>query len=94
MRAQDAALAVYPARNWQARTQVELHRAGVLIRSGDVDEGARHLVRVLGAVPGELRHDGLLHHSAVMSLKMAPPAQAARASIAEARELLAAKGDA
>ncbi len=37
--AQDAALAVYPNRNWQARGQVEMHRVGVLMCAGDVDEG-------------------------------------------------------
>lgn len=93
MAAQDAALAVYPAQSWQARGQVEMHRAGVLIRAGDVDEGARHLTRVLERLPAEQRGDGLLRGSAFTSLRLTTPAQAGLPSIRQARELLASTGD-
>ncbi|TDD14050.1 XRE family transcriptional regulator [Actinomadura sp. KC06] len=93
MAAQDAALALYPRRNWQARAQVEMHRAGALIRAGDVDEGAHHMARVLESLPAEQRSDGLLRGSALTSLRLAAPAQARRPSIQQARELLASTGD-
>ncbi|WP_344898919.1 hypothetical protein [Actinomadura meridiana] len=90
MEAQDAALALFPVRNWQARGQVEMHRAGALIGAGDVDEGTRHMARVLERLPAEQRGDGLLQVSAMTSLRLAPPAQAGRPSIRQVRELLAA----
>ncbi len=92
LNAQDKALAAYPTRNWQARTQVEMHRAGVLMRAGDVDEGARHMVRVLERLPAEQRADGLLQQSAMTSLRLAPTEQTQRRTIREARELLASNG--
>jgi hypothetical protein len=93
MAAQDAALTLYPIRNWQARGQVEMHRAGALIRAGDVDEGADHMARILESLPAEQRGDGLLQGSALTSLRLAAPAQAGRPSIRQARELLAVTGD-
>uniref|UniRef100_UPI0037537548 hypothetical protein n=1 Tax=Actinomadura sp. SCN-SB TaxID=3373092 RepID=UPI0037537548 len=66
--AQDQALALYPERNYQGRTQVELHRAGCLMRAGDVDEGARHTVQVLERLPSEFSSDGLLRRTAMLSL--------------------------
>ncbi|WP_433467356.1 helix-turn-helix domain-containing protein [Spirillospora sp. CA-128828] len=93
MVAQDAALAVYPDQNWQARGQIEMHRAGVLIRAGDVDEGARHMTRVLESLPAEQRCDGLVKGSALTSLRLAAPAQAGRPSIRQARDLLTSTGD-
>lgn len=88
MAAQDAALAVYPQRNWQIRGQVEMHRAGALIRAGDVDEGARHMTQVLSALPAEQRCDGLLRGSALTSLALAAPAHATRPAIQQARDLI------
>lgn len=92
MAAQDAALSVYPERNWQARGQIEMHRAGTLIRAGDVDEGARHLARVLEDLPAEQRGDGLVRGSALASLRLAAPGNANRPALREARDLLASTG--
>lgn len=91
--AQDAALAVYPVRNWQARAQIQMHRAGALIRAGDVDEGARHMTRVLEGLPAGQRRDGLLRGSALTSLALAAPDQAARPMIQQAREVITDTGD-
>ncbi|TYB46276.1 helix-turn-helix transcriptional regulator [Actinomadura chibensis] len=90
MAVQDEALALYPTRNWQGRGQIEMHRAGVLIRAGDTDEGARHVTRFLESLPAERRSDGLLQGSALTALKLATPAQATQPSIKQALELLAA----
>ncbi|MEU8801216.1 hypothetical protein [Spirillospora sp. NPDC048819] len=87
--AQDAALALYPTRNWQARGQIEMHRAGVMIRAGDAAEGARHMTRVLESLPVEQRGDGLLRGSALASLRLADPDQTAAPAVRQARELLA-----
>ncbi|ROO82545.1 hypothetical protein EDD29_0025 [Actinocorallia herbida] len=87
--AQDRALEFYSPRPSQGRVQVELHRAGCLIRAGDIDEGARHAVRVLESVPPRLRHDGLLKTTAVSTLGLATPAQARSAPIRAAFEALA-----
>ncbi|RKS72161.1 hypothetical protein BZB76_4978 [Actinomadura pelletieri DSM 43383] len=93
MAAQDAALALYPARNWQARGQVEMHRAGALIRAGDIEEGARHMTQVLEGLPAERRGDAFLRGSAMTSLRLTDSAQAGRPSIRQVRELLASIGD-
>lgn len=90
--AQDAALAVCPDRNWQARGQIEMHRAGVLMCAGDVDEGARHMTRVLESLPVEQRRDGLVRGSALTSLRLVDPVHSARASVRQARELLILTG--
>lgn len=91
MASQEEALDLIPDRNWQIRGQIEMHRAGVLLLDGDVDEGSRHMVRVLEGLPVELRGDGLLRGSALTSLRLA--AEADRPSIRQARELLASTGD-
>jgi tetratricopeptide (TPR) repeat protein len=87
--AQDQALALYPERNYQGRTQVELHRAGCLMRAGDVDGGARHTVQVLERLPAEFGRDGLVRRTAMQSLSLAPPAAATRPQVRDAYELLA-----
>jgi tetratricopeptide (TPR) repeat protein len=93
--AQDKALALYPASGYQGRTQIELHRAGCLLAAGDVDEGARRTVRILQGLPADLRSDGLLRRTAVISLGLAPDEAVTRPSLREAYELLAlTSGDA
>ncbi|TDC43371.1 XRE family transcriptional regulator [Actinomadura sp. KC345] len=72
--AQDAAFTLYPTRSWQGRGQIEMHRAGVMIRAGDATEGARHMSRVLEKLPVEQRNDGLLRGSAMTSLRLVEPA--------------------
>ncbi|WP_147339501.1 helix-turn-helix domain-containing protein [Actinomadura spongiicola] len=93
MDAQEAALAICSDRSWKFRGQIEMHRAGVLIRAGEVDEGARHMTRILETLPPEQRGDGLLQGSAIASLKLAAPVHGGRPSIRQARELLASIGD-
>jgi tetratricopeptide (TPR) repeat protein len=94
-RAQDTALTLYPPSNYQGRAQVELHRAGCLMRSGDIDEGARHTVRVLEGLPVAHRADGLLRRTALVTLTLAqqPVAATKRPALAEAYELLDTPGD-
>jgi hypothetical protein len=93
--AQDAALTFYPPSNYQGRAQIELHRAGCLIRSGDIDEGARHTVRVLQGLPVTHRTDGLLRRTALVTLTLAqhPMTAANRPALLEAYELLDTSGD-
>ncbi|WP_433477266.1 hypothetical protein ACQPZP_09545 [Spirillospora sp. CA-142024] len=93
MAAQDAALAACPAQNWGFRGQIGMHRAGVMICAGDVDEGARHMTRVLEGLPPEQRGDRFLEGSAMTSLRLAAPAQSERPSMRQARELLTSTGD-
>lgn len=88
-RAQEAALASYPERNYQGRSQIELHRAGSLLKAGDVAEGSRHLVTVLSALPTARRHDALVRQTAVTALSLAPAGTADHPGAVEARELLA-----
>ncbi|WP_146877410.1 hypothetical protein [Actinomadura madurae] len=87
--AQDTVLALYPARNWQARGQVEMHRAGVMIRAGDTTEGTRHMTRVLENMPVAQRADGLVRGSALTSLRLAHPDQAAAPEVRQVRGLVA-----
>ncbi|MUN41654.1 hypothetical protein [Actinomadura litoris] len=93
MGAQDAALGASSEQSWKFRGQIEMHRAGALFVTGDIDEGARHMRRVLENLPAEKRNDGLLQGSAMTSLRLAAPAEAERPSIRQVRELLAATGD-
>lgn len=86
--AQDAALAIYPASGC-GRTQVQMHRVETLIRSGDVDSGARYCTSVLAALPGQWRHDGRVVWSARTALASVPQALSSRPSVREAREILA-----
>jgi hypothetical protein len=76
-------------------TTRELHRAGCLMRSGDIDEGARHMVRVLEGLPVAHRTDGLLRRTALVTLTLAqqPVAAIRRPALAEAYELLDTSGD-
>ena len=52
---------------------MELHRAGCLMRAGDIDEGAWHTVRVLERLPAEFGRDALVRRTAILSLSLAPP---------------------
>ncbi|MFI5955376.1 multiprotein-bridging factor 1 family protein [Cryptosporangium sp. NPDC051539] len=88
-RAHEAALSSYPAANYQGRGQVELYRAGSLIRSGDLQEGTRHLVTVLTALPAERRHDSLLRRTALTALSLAPTGADRHPGLIEAHDLLA-----
>lgn len=85
---QDAILDLYPVRNWQARGQIEMHRAGVMIRTGDTAEGVRHMTRTLESMPVKQRGDGLLRGSALASLRLADPDQADAPAFRQVRELV------
>jgi hypothetical protein len=86
--AQDAALALYPVRG-RGRTQVEMHRAETLIRSGDIDGGARHCTQVLASLAPAWRGDTLITSSARAALSAVPAAMGQRQPVREAREMLA-----
>ena len=86
--AQDAALAMYPT-NGRGRTQVQMHRVETLIRSGDVDGGAKHCVTVLTALPAAWHRDGMIVASARAALASVPLGLAARPAVRDAREVLA-----
>ncbi|WP_433329674.1 helix-turn-helix domain-containing protein [Spirillospora sp. CA-294931] len=87
-RAQDRALAFYSGQS-QGRAQVELHRAGALLRAGEIQEGARYMVRVMEGLPGALAHDGLVRSTARSSLGLAPRAATRQPAVLDAYELLA-----
>ncbi|MBX6768435.1 MAG: XRE family transcriptional regulator, partial [Actinomadura rubrobrunea] len=87
--AQDAALSLYPEKNYQGRSQIELHRSACLIRAGDIDTGAQHMVRTLERLPAEYRTDGLLQRTALGTLALTSPQDANRPAIREAYEALA-----
>lgn len=70
--AQDAAFTAYPDTSWQGPTQIQTHRAAVLIRSGDVDAGTRHLASTLRELQPWQRADGLISRSAMETLGMLP----------------------
>lgn len=88
--AQDLALALYPLGNYQGRTQIELHRAEALIRSGDTPSGTRHLITVLEQLSSQQRGDGIVISSAMSTLETVPLHQRDLAVVAEAHELLTA----
>ncbi|GAA3748630.1 hypothetical protein GCM10022225_36020 [Plantactinospora mayteni] len=87
--AQDAALSLYPPRAYQGPTQIELHRAICLIAAGDPSEGARHVVRIVGALPDPLRRDALVRRTAALALDVVPASAAKLPAVSEAHELLA-----
>ncbi|MFF5263496.1 hypothetical protein ACFY4C_31595 [Actinomadura viridis] len=87
--AQETVVALHPGKISLGRAQIELHRAGCMLRTGDVDEGARHTVRILERLPAGFASDGLLRRTASMSLRLAPPDATNHPSVREAREVLA-----
>jgi len=94
-RAQDAALALYPATasfSYQGRTQIQMHRAECLIRAGDVDGGAQHAARVIGTLPPDRRSDSLVSVTAIAALNAVPPHQRQRPAVRAAREMVALPG--
>jgi len=87
-KAQQQALALYPATNYQGPTQVHLHRAACLIMDGHVTEGVHYATEVLAALPTEYRNDGLVQGSAHSALVAVPHSDRSLAPVAEYRELL------
>ncbi|MEU8798895.1 hypothetical protein [Spirillospora sp. NPDC048819] len=87
--AQDDAIALYPAKSFLARAQIELHRAGGLIRTGDADTGARHAIRVLEGLPSTHRADAMIRRTAFTSLNLTSPKDAKRPTVRDAYAMLA-----
>ena len=87
--AQDSAIALYPADSFLARAQIELHRAGGQIRTGDADAGARHTMHVLEHLPSTHRSDAMLRRTAFTSLKLASPKDTRRPAVRDAYAMLA-----
>ena len=71
------------------RARVEFLRAESLIRSGDVDGGARHCVRVLAGLAGAWRGEHEVVSAARAALAEVPVSLNARRPVVEAREALA-----
>lgn len=87
-RAQDDALALYPATSFQGPTQIETHRATVLIRSGQVETGVNHLADTLAALDDWQRADGLVHRTALDAINAVPPDDQRKTYVKQARALL------
>lgn len=87
--AQDAAIALYPAESFLARAQIELHRAGSLIKTGDTDTGARHLTQVMENLPSTHRTDAMMRRTAFTSLSLVSPRDSRRPAVKDAYALLA-----
>ncbi len=71
------------------RARVELLRAETLIRAGDVDGGAGHCVAVLKALPSEWRQTRGVVVRAHAAIGAVPAQLGSRASVRDAREVLA-----
>jgi hypothetical protein len=87
--AQDSAVALYPADSFLARAQIELHRAGGLIRTGDTDTGAQHMMQVMEGLPSPHRNDAMLRRTAFNSLNLASSKEARRPAVRDAYAMLA-----
>ncbi|REE97323.1 hypothetical protein DFJ69_2790 [Thermomonospora umbrina] len=87
-RAQDEVLALYTGRGL-GRLQVELHRTACMMRAGDVDDAARHAMRVWSGLPPQHIGDGLIRRTALASLSLAPSATVGRPTVREAYKMLA-----
>ncbi|TDD79217.1 hypothetical protein E1293_24000 [Actinomadura darangshiensis] len=87
--AQDAAIALYPANRFLARAQIELHRAGGLLRTGDADAGAQHVIHTLEGLPPAHRSDSMIRRTAFTSLNLASARDADRPAVRDAYAMLA-----
>ncbi|HZN72674.1 MAG TPA: helix-turn-helix transcriptional regulator [Micromonosporaceae bacterium] len=83
--AQDRALVRYPASLARERTQVQLHQANCLIRSGFVTDGLRHAVDVLHALPTR-KHNQSLYHIARRVTAVVPDSERQRPAVHELLE--------
>ena len=82
--AQDRAVALYPPSHARLRTQVELHRAIGLIRSGYISDGLGHATEMLDRLPIE-QHNGNLRMVARQVLAALPERETTRPAVAELR---------
>jgi transcriptional regulator with XRE-family HTH domain len=83
--AQDRALARYPDSLARERTQVQLHQANCLIRTGFVADGLRHAVDVLHALPAR-KHTQSLYHIARRVNAVVPENERKRTAVADLME--------
>jgi hypothetical protein len=88
-KAQDRALALFPASQARLRTQVALHRASCLIRSGHVPDGLRYAADLLDDLPAE-QHNLMLHEVAQQVLASVPLVERDRVEADELRQRLEA----
>jgi transcriptional regulator with XRE-family HTH domain len=75
--------------NPAGRARMELLRAEALIRAGDVDDGADHCAAVLKSLPEQWRRTRGVVRRAGSALGAVPASLGARASVRDAREVLA-----
>ncbi len=92
-RARRAALPLYMPSDVRQPAQLELHRAMCLVRSGDVNEGARHAQAVIATLPAAHRIRPIVDLGRTV-LGAIPPAQRDRPNIQEYRDWLGSCNDA
>jgi hypothetical protein len=85
---QDRALALYPPHLMRERTQIRLHQAMCLVRSGDPTTGATHARQALAELPAD-QHTEVVREVARSVVRLMPPEAERRSEVAELRELLA-----
>lgn len=85
--AQDRALQLYCADDYLDLTLVHLDRAACLIHSGDIQVGARHLVRVLSELAPE-HLDRLVVERAHAVIGQVPGSEVDAPAVREARDFL------
>lgn len=83
--ARESAMALLPAFNWKARTQLGLHRAAAYIRAESSENGMRHLVESVRELEPWQRADGRINPIASAVLHMVPTRDRDRPSFGEAR---------
>lgn len=86
--AHDAAVSCYPSSSYQGRTQVALHQAIAMIRSGDVSGGADQVVSVFNGLKPWQRADGLVLRTGEAALTTVPTEKREHPQVKAAQEML------
>jgi transcriptional regulator with XRE-family HTH domain len=86
--AQERALALYPPHLVRERTQIRLHQAMCLVRTGDAVVGAAHARQALTDLPTE-QHTEVVREVARSVVRLMPSNAECQPDVAELRELLA-----
>jgi transcriptional regulator with XRE-family HTH domain len=86
--AQERALALYPPHLVRERTQIRLHQAMCLVRTGDPIVGAAHAREALTDLPAD-QHTEVVREVARSVMRLMPPSAECQPEVAELRELLA-----
>ena len=92
--AQDAAISLYPASNYQGPTQIRLHQAVCATITGDAAAGTQAITAAIKGIPERDRRDGLIRSSVRLTLAALPERAMKEDAIREARHLLAGVSDA